>query len=601
MKRFIEIYQLRLLIGGALCLGMVVVSLAQSEENEPFMEHLRYLASDQLKGRGNGSEELEQAAEYIARYFREAGLLPAGERNTYFQEFELTLGQGLGSENQIIFQFKDGPIHLRPGEHYVPLTSGFQNRAEGPLVFVGFGITAPELDYDNYGELDVEGKIVVAFEHEPQERVDGSVFAGGELTPYATALYKIMNARSRGAASVILLPDYFNHPEDLSSPPEAMQVAHLGIHAVRLTEEWGQRLLSESGLDPDEIEDLINYPLTSSTFALDFEGVVELDVIKVRRTVRNVLGLIPGQTEKIIILGAHYDHLGLGANNSLAPDLRGQIHNGADDNASGTAGLLQLAQEFSGSSLRHGLLFIAFAGEELGLLGSRHYSEYPTIPLEDTIAMLNMDMIGRSDGDILIGGVGTASEFRALLDAIQETSSLEFSYSGSSRGSSDHLSFSAKKIPVLFFFSGLHGDYHRPSDDWDRINVAATREIIDVVHRTVDELEAFQEPLEYVEAHRRSSRSRGGRRASRPRFGSVIDVAWSLEGVRFEGIVGGSPAAEAGLKDGDVLINFGGQKIENLRDFTSALAGKIPGDKVEVTILREAELISTSVLLTKWQ
>jgi len=215
--------------------------------------------------------------------------------------------------------------------------------------------------------------------------------------------------------------------------------------------------------------------------------------------------------------------------------------------------------------------------------------------------MLNMDMIGRSDGDILIGGVGTATEFRTLLDEIQETSSLEFSYSDSSRGSSDHLSFASKRIPVLFFFSGLHTDYHRPTDDWERIDVAATREIIDVVHRTVDELETFQEPLEFVEVRRRSSRSRGGRRASRPRFGSMIDVEWRLEGVRFERIVEDSPAADAGLKDGDVLLGFGGQSIEKLRDFTSALAGKVPGDEVAVTILREAELIRTSVVLAKWE
>lgn len=601
MKRFLENFRRRLFIGGAVCCGLVVASLAQSQESESFMEHIRYLASDQLKGRGNGSEELEQAAEYIARHFREAGLLPAGEGNTYFQEFELTLGLELGSENQITFQFKDGPIQLRPGEHYVPLTSGSQKRIEGPLVFVGFGITASELDYDDYGNLDVEGKIVVAFEHEPQERFEGSVFAGGELTPYATAFHKIMNARSRGAVGVILLPDYFNHPEGVSSPPEATQVVNLGIHTVRLTEAWGQRLISESGRDPDEITGLMSSQLTPQSFNLDYAGVVDLDVIKVRRTVRNVLGFIPGKTEEIIILGAHYDHLGLGSNGSLAADLKGQIHNGADDNASGTAGLLQLAEEFATGSPRRGLLFIAFAGEELGLLGSRYYVEHPTIPLEDTMAMLNMDMIGRSDGDLLIGGVGTASEFRTLLDEIQETSSLEFSYSDSLRGSSDHLSFVSKRIPVLFFFSGLHRDYHRPSDDWERIKVAATREIIDVVHRTVDELEAFQEPLAFVEVRRRSSRSRGARRASRPRFGSMIDVAWRLEGVRFERIVEGSPAAEAGLKDGDVLVGFGGQQIENLRDFTSALAGKVPGDEVGVTILREAELIRTSVLLARWE
>ena len=601
MKRFIEKSLRRSFIGVGVCLAMMGMSPAQSGESESFMEDLRYLASDELKGRGNGSEELERAAEYIAQNFREAGLVPAGEGDTYFQEFELTLGQGLGSGNQITLQFKDGPVQLKPREDYIPLTSGSQNRVEGPLVFVGFGITAPELNYDDYGDLDVKGRIVVAFEHEPQEKVEGSVFAGNELTAYATALHKIMNARSRGASGVILLPDAFNHPEGVSSFPEGTQVADVGIHTLRLTEEWGERLLREGGHDPDEIIRLINGQLTPQTLALDYEGVINLDVIKVRRTVRNVMGFIPGQTEKIIILGAHYDHLGLGSRNSLAPDLRGQIHNGADDNASGTAGLLQLAREFSKTFPRRGLLFMAFAGEEMGLLGSRYYAEHPTMPLEDSIAMLNMDMIGRSDGDLLIGGVGTAAEFKTLLDEIQETSSLEFSYSDTSRGSSDHVSFAAKRVPVLFFFSGLHSDYHRPSDDWERINVDNTREIIDVVRRTVDELAIFQEPLEFVEVRRRPSRGRGARRASRPRFGSMIDVTWSLGGVRFERIVGDSPAAHAGLKDGDVLVGFGGLQIQNLRDFTTALRGKAAGDEVEVVVLREAELVRTSVLLARWE
>ena len=601
MKRFIEKSLRRSFIGVGVCLAMMGMSPAQSGESESFMEDLRYLASDELKGRGNGSEELERAAEYIAQNFREAGLVPAGEGDTYFQEFELTLGQGLGSGNQITLQFKDGPVQLKPREDYIPLTSGSQNRVEGPLVFVGFGITAPELNYDDYGDLDVKGRIVVAFEHEPQEKVEGSVFAGNELTAYATALHKIMNARSRGAAGVILLPDAFNHPEGVSSFPEGTQVADVGIHTLRLTEEWGERLLREGGHDPDEIIRLINGQLTPQTLALDYEGVINLDVIKVRRTVRNVMGFIPGQTEKIIILGAHYDHLGLGSRNSLAPDLRGQIHNGADDNASGTAGLLQLAREFSKNFPRRGLLFMAFAGEEMGLLGSRYYAEHPTMPLEDSIAMLNMDMIGRSDGDLLIGGVGTAAEFKTLLDEIQETSSLEFSYSDTSRGSSDHVSFAAKRVPVLFFFSGLHSDYHRPSDDWERINVDNTREIIDVVRRTVDELAIFQEPLEFLEVRRRPSRGRGARRASRPRFGSMIDVTWSLGGVRFERIVGDSPAAHAGLKDGDVLVGFGGLQIQNLRDFTTALRGKAAGDEVEVVVLREAELVRTSVLLARWE
>ena len=310
------------------------------------------------------------------------------------------------------------------------------------------------------------------------------------------------------------------------------------------------------------------------------------------------MGFLPGQTDKIIIIGAHYDHLGLGATGSLAPEFIDQIHNGADDNASGTAVLLQLAQDFSrGSPLQQGLLFIAFAGEELGLLGSRYYTEHATMPLEKTVAMINMDMIGRSQGKLLLGGVGTAAEFRGILDEVQTTSPLQFSYTNSSRGSSDHLSFSSKKIPVLFFFSGLHNDYHRPSDDWERINVQTIQQILEVVRSTVHRLLELNQAFQYVEVGRgpERARRRGGRR--RTWFGSLPDTEWSLGGVRFEQILGEAPAARAGLKDGDVLVRFDGRTIRSLRQFIRALGTKIPGDKVDVAVLRDGELIETTVIL----
>jgi hypothetical protein len=277
------------------------------------------------------------------------------------------------------------------------------------------------------------------------------------------------------------------------------------------------------------------------------------------------------------------------------------VHNGADDNASGTAGLLQLAQDLGrSSSPKQGLLFIAFAGEELGLLGSRYYTEHPTIPLEQTTAMFNLDMIGRSEGDLLIGGVRTAAEFSRILDEVQEFSPLQFSYSDDLRGSSDHLSFSGRKIPVLFFFSGLHGDYHRPSDDWERINVKTTGQVLDVVRSSLDRLLELNQPLPYVEVGRPASRERrGGRRQRRPRpwFGSLPDTSWSLGGVRFEQILSETPAAEAGLKDGDVLVLFNGQTIDNLRQFLAALEAKSPGDEVEIAVFRKGELIRTTVRL----
>jgi len=588
------------------CLGSITVLLLsalalaqlQLSTEDNLMGHLRYLASDELKGRGNGTPELDQAAYYIAELFREYGLLPAGNEQTYFQEFEVSMGRSLGPENQVTLETGTEQIHLQVQRDYVPLTSGPDTVVQGPLVFAGFGISAPELEYDDYRDLDVGGKIVLVFEHEPQEQVEESRFGGRELTPYATVLHKVMNARNRGAVGVILLPDNFNHPPGQEPPSRQPRVENIGIHSIRLTQEWSERLLEKGGSNSAGIAEEINSHLTPVSFDLSITATVSLDVIKVQRTVKNVLGFLPGKTDKILIIGAHYDHLGLGTTGSLAPELIDQIHNGADDNASGTATLLQLAQDFSRSSpLQQGLLFIAFAGEELGLLGSRYYTEHATMPLENTVAMINMDMVGRSQGDLLLGGVGTAAEFRGILDEVQKTSPLQFSYSNSSRGSSDHLSFSSKKIPVLFFFSGLHSDYHRPSDDWERINVQTLQQILEVVRGTVHRLLDLNQPLQFVEVDRgpERTRRRGGRR--RTWFGSLPDTGWSLGGVRFEQILEKTPAARAGLKDGDVLVRFDGRTIRSLREFLRALGAKNPGDEVDVAILRDGELIETTVIL----
>ena len=582
-----------------LTIGILAASIAAPwAGGESLLDHLRYLASDELKGRGNGSSELEKAALYIAGRFEEYGLAPAGEDDSYFQEFELAIGRRLGPQNSIDFVTESGRLHLQSGRDFRPLSSGAQMTVSGAVVFAGFGISAPELNYDDYRDMDVRGKVVLAFEHEPKEQVEGSVFSGRELSPYATVLHKILNARSRGAVALLLIPDVFNHisndDEDLS---ELRRVEVLGIHAAKLSLEWGERLLGQSGRDAEEVYRWLNHHVTPYSFQTDFNAEVSIDVVKVSRTVRNVLGLVPGQTDEVVVIGAHYDHLGLGDKTSLAPELIGEIHNGADDNASGTAGLLQLAQEMGSTIPAKSLLFVAFAGEELGLLGSRHYAEQPTIPLEKTVAMLNLDMIGRSRGDLLVGGVGTASEFRVILDRLQEQSPLQFSYSDNLRGSSDHLSFSAKRVPVLFFFSGLHGDYHRPSDDWQKIDVERTEQILDVVRSTLDGILSLRQQLVYQDVVRRSQSSRSGGRRHGPRFGCYPDTSWELEGVRFSEIVMDSPAAKAGLQGGDVLVGFDGQTIRDLHDFTSELRRREPGDEVGVVVLREGQVVRATVRL----
>ncbi len=577
-------------------LGLLLFSSQAILANDDYrlQEHLRYLSSDELMGRGNNRPEIDVAAQYVAEEFRRYGLTPAGDDGSYFQHFSVKMGQKKGLKNSLTVKQTDTTFQLQQGKDYQLLTFGPQNRVRGPLAFAGFGITAPELSYDDYSGLDVQGKIVLVYEHEPQGNSPNSPFRGQELTHYGTVTYKVMNAKQRGALAVILLPDRLNHPRPEASPPGSPEtVANMGIPTVRLLDRWGRRLLETSGRDLGKINLWLHTHLTPYSFEFgDVSVELGADVVEIRRKLKNVLGFVHGQTDEVIVVGAHYDHLGLGDNASLASDKIGEVHNGADDNASGVSGLLLLAEELSMMSPRRSLLFIAFAGEELGLLGSQFYAEHPVFPLEKTVAMVNLDMIGRSDGDVLIGGIGTASVFPPILNEIEADYPLRFKYSQTPRGSSDHLSFDAKKVPVLFFFSGLHRDYHKPSDDWEKINLLRTRQIIGVVQKLILRVDQLEEPPRYVDL--RSDRLNSPRN---PQFGFVPDMSWVLGGVRLGHVLEDTPAEHAGLVDGDVLVRFDGTEVNNLRAFRSLLEEKNPGDRVEVRVVRQGRMVSLTVQL----
>jgi hypothetical protein len=295
----------------------------------------------------------------------------------------------------------------------------------------------------------------------------------------------------------------------------------------------------------------------------------------------------------------------------MAPSLAGTVHPGADDNASGTAGVIELARYFSSQPKpKRGFLFMTFAGEELGLLGSSYYANHPEMPLSKAVLMINMDMIGRvRDGKLYIGGAGTGTTLRADLDRITPRyERLKLDYSGNDGyGSSDHTSFTAKQVPVLFFFSGLHGDYHKPSDTWDKIDSTDAVEVLqlvaDIASRVDNDDERPQfvrvEPANNPHAGSAGPLSGSGGGGYGPDFGSIPDFAEPPKGVRFADIRPGSPAALAGLKAGDILITFGDKNIANLYDFTYALRAHKPGDEVLVEVLRKDEKITAKVKLTQ--
>ena len=575
------------------------------------MGHIKFLASPAMKGRASGSPELEKAAKYIAEQFRADGLKTVD--GSYLEPFEIATSSKLG-RNNLFESVRGGEIEtLQVNKEFIPYNFSSSGKASGQVVFAGYGITAPEYGYDDYAGIDVRGKFVLVLAHEPQEYDDKSVFEGKVYTVHSETYSKAANARIHGARGVILIFDRVNHKdagEELEAFAKDGGPTDAGIPFVQVREATVAPWIQAAGKDLEATEEAINADLKPRSFALPGVEVREaIDVERVVKTVHNVIGYLPGASSEYVILGAHYDHLGLGGQFSMAPAMTGTVHPGADDNASGTAGVLELARYFAGGPKpKRGILFMTFAGEELGLLGSNYYANHPLLPLEQAVAMLNMDMIGRVREDKLyIGGAATGSTFRADLDELVAKTSFRVDYSDSGYGSSDHTSFTAKRVPVLFFFSGLHGDYHKPSDTWDKINAPDAVKVLQLVVGMVQKLEdapgrpAFVSVKEDANPHAGSgvTGSISGTGGYGPYFGSVPDFAEPPKGVRFADVHPDSPAGLAGLKAGDILVGFDGVEIRNLYDFTYALRAHKAGDEVAVQVLRGSEKISAKVKLTE--
>ena len=592
-----------------LCL-LVALSLLGAADIDPsrYLGYVKQLASPELKGRGTGTPELEKAADYLAREFQAAGLKPlSGDR--FFQPFPVTTNARLGARNQV--EVRDGAQQraLKPQEDFLPLNFSASGTAAGPVVFAGYGITAPEYNYDDYAGLDVKDKFVVVLRHEPQEYDEKSVFAGRLFTEHAQFWSKAVNAKMRGARGVILVTDRTNHrgeADELEKFGRAAGPTDAGIVFVQVKAALADAWFQPAGQSLEELQEAIDKDLKPRSFAfpetLRLSATVDLE--REIRTVRNVAGYLAGRTPEYVVIGAHYDHLGLGEQHSLAASQAGTPHPGADDNASGAAGLIELARWFAARPQpKRGVLFLAFAGEELGLLGSSFWANNPQLPLAHAVAMINLDMIGRPrEGKIYIGGVGTGSTFKALLEEAVPKHKLNADYSGSSEvGSSDHSSFTSKQVPALFFFSGLHSDYHKPSDTWDKIDAPAAAEVLRVVAEVAEKLSDAPDRPQFIRAAAPSPPGRvgGERSGARPWFGSVPDFGETPKGVKFADVQEGSPAQKAGLRAGDILIEFDGKPIGNLYDFQYALSAHQAGDEVTVKVWRGEQTIEARVRLTQ--
>jgi hypothetical protein len=518
--------------------------------------------------------------------------------------------------------------------------------------------------YDDYTGLDVKGKVVMMLRKEPQQKDKQSPFDGDKTSQYSTFARKIENAAERGAVAIILVNDALELTnkreentkllksaldklnelrEQLAKTPEsdesfqktAASVAKAADEAEQLSKALAaggdvllpftgagdtsthqklpiyfctrssvDQLLAAAGVKGlATLEQAIDNNLKPHSFEVNgWRAVGETNVIEKKAKVKNVVAVLDGEgplANETIVLGAHYDHLGYGGAGSLAPWTT-DIHNGADDNASGTATLIEVARRLSTMTPhpRRRIVFIAFTGEEKGLYGSAFYTRQPRYPLENTIAMFNLDMVGRlTDDKLAVYGTGTAKEFDSLIERLCQEQGFKLTKHAGGFGPSDHNSFYAKKIPVLHLFTGTHTDYHRPSDDTEKLNIPGMRRVADFLVDVVKAVDASDSRPTYVEIRRVESIA-GPVEGDRPSFGSMPAYPNPVkDGVLLEAVLEGTAADKAGIKGGDVLVKFGDSKITVLEDFEAALRQHKPGDTVKVTVRRGEQLIEADVTL----
>ncbi len=554
--------------------------------------HLKYIASDELEGRRAGTKGAELAADYIAKQFKKFGLKPAGDNGTYFQYFDFVSDVKMGDSNFVVFKTGVGRIRLNLKRDFVPLSFTESGKVEGNLIFAGYGITAPEQNYDDYDGIDVKGKIVLVLKGTP----DGYK-AHSPFEKYLPLRYKVSNAQSKGAIGVIFVDPFSEKFEKFTLDYSSGKA---GIVAVEVKNSVIDSLFKVCGYD-FKLYDLVKKIYDSmkpSSFEINNLSVeIQADVRYLKSKVANVIGYIEGSNPDLrnqyIIIGAHYDHLGWGGQGSLVPDTIA-IHNGADDNGSGTVGLLELAEYLSHNrkKLNRSLLFIAFTAEEQGTIGSGYYVKNPVFPLENALAMINMDMIGRmKDNKLTIYGVGTSPVWNELVDNLNSKFKFNLNLIKDGYGPSDHAQFYSKGIPVLHFFTGIHSDYHKPSDDYDKINYQGQRRILEFISQLIFELDKVKEKPQFVKVETPQRSARG----FRVTLGIVPDYSEDVRGMKVGDVRPGSPAEKAGIKPGDVIIKMGEREISNVYDYTYALGDYNPGDEVEVIVMRNGEKLSLKV------
>lgn len=577
-----------------------------------------YLASDELKGRGSGDPGNIKAAQFVAQEFRKDGLKPLGTSRQldikaplngsgYFQPFPFVAGRVVGKNNSLKLKIGGKSTTLTLTKDFEPSSISGAGSVEGPLVFVGYGINAPKANHTDYQAEDVKEKVVLLLAGSPKDDPHSP------LADYADIYRKSIALRDMGAKAVLVVAP--KSADESASTGKARttfdNVSEAGIPVFRLHRAAADSLLKQGGKGTlDTLQtDADNNKSVSFAYPTADTVQIQADVKKVEKITANIVGLIEGSDpvlkNEYVVIGAHMDHLGMGGSGSLAKSKEPAIHHGADDNASGATGVIELARYFTQRDPKNALalarpkrslILMCFSGEELGLLGSDWFVKHPTVPLDKVVAMLNMDMIGRlRDNKLTVIGSGTAKEWDNLLQETNKSAGFALAKSESGFGASDQQSFYTKNIPVLFFFTGTHAQYHTPEDTVDLINAEGEARVLQLVANCATRVanDSGRPTFQKIQTSDQNAPSRG----MRVYFGSVPDYAAMVEGVQLNGVREGSPAEKAGLKAGDIIVKFGDRIIKNVYDYTYALQDVKPGDMVQVVVMRGDKALKLNVVL----
>ncbi|HEY3056892.1 MAG TPA: M20/M25/M40 family metallo-hydrolase [Thermoanaerobaculia bacterium] len=559
--------------------------------SEQLERDVAFLAADAQEGRGLGTAGLARAADYLEKRMRAIGLQPAFS-NSYRQKFPVKIGVSLGANNTLAGVAKDD---------WTPLGFSSSGPFAGEIVFAGYGIEAPALNYRELEGVDLKGKVALMLRYEPQEKDEKSIFDGKRPSRWSAMRYKVLQARERGAVAVIFTTGPLQDegkdrvPALANDGPESPA----GIPVLQVKTSVGQKWV-----DLAEFQKSVDADLKPRSRPLGVRIEGSVDVKATFADAENLAGIIPGKgahANKVVVIGAHYDHLGYGGPGSMKPNVRG-IHHGADDNASGVAAVLSIAERLRNELKNdHRTIVVAlFSAEETGLGGSSYFVAHPPVPIDRMVAMINLDMVGMMrDDKLVVFGTESAAEWSDAVTRATTETKLNVTAKGDGYGPSDQTSFYAARVPVLHLFTGAHERYHTPEDTADTLNYAGMERVVDFAVDVMRDLATDKLTPRYARASAAPAQE-GDSRGYGAYLGTVPDytaMESSSGGVKLADVRPGAPADKAGIRGGDLIIEMAGTKIENLYDMTYALQDHKPGETIDVVVLRNKERMTLRATL----